>query len=45
MYMYTVTKFSLLISFEARLLLNFKGVEYKTEWLHGPDIAPTFKSL
>jgi hypothetical protein len=29
----------------ARLLLNFKGIDYRTEWLHGPDIEPTLASL
>lgn len=29
----------------ARLVLNFKGIPYKTEWLEYPDIAPTFKSF
>ncbi|KAL8747481.1 MAG: hypothetical protein Q9190_000648 [Brigantiaea leucoxantha] len=28
----------------ARLLLNFKGIDYKTVWLEYPDIAPTFQS-
>jgi hypothetical protein len=42
---YTITYLSLLMCYEARLLLNYKGIEYKTEWLHGLDIEPTFKSL
>ena len=29
----------------ARLVLNFKGIPYKTEWLEYPDIAPTLKSF
>ena len=29
----------------ARLILNLKGIPYKTEWLEYPDIAPTLKSL
>lgn len=29
----------------ARLVLNLKGIPYKTEWLEYPDIAPTFKSF
>ena len=29
----------------ARLVLNFKGIPYKTEWLEYPDIAPTLKPL
>lgn len=29
----------------ARLILNFKGIPYKTEWLEYPDIAPTLKSF
>ena len=29
----------------ARLLLNLKGIPYKTEWLEYPDIAPTLKSF
>ena len=29
----------------ARLLLNFKGIPYKTEWIEYPDLAPTFKSF
>ena len=32
-------------SFPARLVLNLKGIPYKTEWLEYPDIGPTFKSL
>lgn len=27
----------------ARLVLNFKDIPYKTEWLEYPDIAPTLK--
>lgn len=27
----------------ARLILNLKGIPYKTEWLEYPDIAPTLK--
>ncbi|KAL7801847.1 hypothetical protein V8C43DRAFT_301814 [Trichoderma afarasin] len=30
---------------KTRLLLNFKKIDYKTEWLHGPDIAPTLRSF
>ena len=29
----------------ARLVLNFKGIPYKTEWIEYPDLAPTFKSF
>lgn len=29
----------------ARLVLNLKGIPYKTEWLEYPDIAPTLKQL
>lgn len=29
----------------ARLTLNFKGIDYKTEWVEYPDIAEKFKSL
>ena len=29
----------------ARLILNLKGIPYKTVWLEYPDIAPTLKSL
>lgn len=29
----------------ARLVLNVKGIPYKTEWLEYPDLAPTFKSF
>ncbi|KAL9129570.1 MAG: hypothetical protein Q9175_007261, partial [Cornicularia normoerica] len=28
-----------------RLVLNLKGIPYKTEWLEYPDIAPTLKSF
>jgi len=28
-----------------RLALNFKGIDYKTEWLEYPDIAAKFKSF
>ena len=31
--------------FIARLVLNFKGIPYKTEWLEYPDIAPAFKTF
>ena len=30
---------------EARLVLNFKGLDYKTTWVEAPDIAPTLQSL
>ncbi|KAI5456499.1 hypothetical protein BGZ63DRAFT_475764 [Mariannaea sp. PMI_226] len=30
---------------KTRLLLNFKDIDYRTEWLHGPDIEPTLASL
>jgi hypothetical protein len=29
----------------ARLLLNYKGIPYKTEWIEYPDVEPKFKSL
>ena len=29
----------------ARLVLNLKGIPYKTEWLEYPELAPTFKSF
>ena len=29
----------------ARLALNYKNIDYKTEWLEYPDIAPTLKDL
>lgn len=29
----------------ARLILNFKGIDYKTEWVEFPDIEPKMKSL
>ena len=32
-------------TFPARLILNLKGIPYKTEWLEYPDIAPTLKSF
>lgn len=32
-------------TFPARLILNLKGIPYKTEWLEYPDIAPTLKAL
>jgi hypothetical protein len=28
----------------ARLALNFKGIEYDTEWLEYPNIAPVLKA-
>ena len=37
--------FSYLICLTARMLLNFKGIDYKTEWVDGPDIGPTCESL
>ena len=30
---------------KTRLLLNYKGIPYKTTWLEYPDIAPRFQSL
>ncbi|KAB8297793.1 hypothetical protein EYC80_001592 [Monilinia laxa] len=30
---------------KTRLLLNYKGIPYKTIWIEYPDITPTFKSL
>ncbi|CAF9921931.1 MAG: hypothetical protein ALECFALPRED_001977 [Alectoria fallacina] len=30
---------------KTRLVLNLKGIPYKTEWLEYPDIAPTLKQL
>jgi len=29
----------------ARLLLNYKDLPYKTEWVEYPDVAPKFKGL
>lgn len=29
----------------ARLILNFKGVDYKTEWVEFPDVEPKMKAL
>ncbi|KAF2691352.1 glutathione S-transferas-like protein [Lentithecium fluviatile CBS 122367] len=30
---------------KTRMVLNYKGIVYKTEWVEYPDIAPTFKAL
>ncbi|KAK5141931.1 hypothetical protein LTR04_002392, partial [Oleoguttula sp. CCFEE 6159] len=30
---------------KARMALNYKKLDYKTEWLEYPDVAPTLKSL
>jgi len=30
---------------KARISLNFKGIDYETQWLEYPDVAPTLKSL
>lgn len=30
---------------EARLVLNYKGIDYKTEFIEYPDIASRFKEL
>ncbi|KAG8624244.1 hypothetical protein KVT40_007311 [Elsinoe batatas] len=30
---------------KTRMILNFKGIDYKTEWVEYPDIAPKFKSF
>jgi len=27
------------------MALNYKGVDYNTEWVEYPDIAPKFKEL
>ncbi|CZT21157.1 related to putative glutathione S-transferase [Ramularia collo-cygni] len=29
---------------KARLVLNYKNLPYKTQWIEYPDVAPTFKS-
>jgi hypothetical protein len=29
----------------ARLILNYKGIDYKTEWVEFPDVEPKMKSL
>ena len=30
---------------KARMVLNFKGIPYTTEWVEYPDLAPKFKAL
>ncbi|KAL7930689.1 hypothetical protein V8C35DRAFT_132466 [Trichoderma chlorosporum] len=30
---------------KVRLLLNFKNINYETQWVHGPDIKPTLEKL
>ncbi|KAJ4323073.1 hypothetical protein N0V94_002097 [Neodidymelliopsis sp. IMI 364377] len=30
---------------KTRLVLNFKGIDYKTEWVEFPDVEPKMKSL
>lgn len=30
---------------KTRLALNYKGVEYQTDWIEYPDLEPTFKSF
>jgi len=30
---------------KTRLALNYKGIDYETEWVEYPDLAPTFKSF
>jgi hypothetical protein len=30
---------------KTRLILNFKGIDYKTEWVEFPDVEPKMKSL
>ncbi|KAF2651933.1 hypothetical protein K491DRAFT_75327 [Lophiostoma macrostomum CBS 122681] len=30
---------------KTRLALNFKGIDYRTEWVEYPDLEPVFKSL
>ncbi|CAI6341388.1 unnamed protein product [Periconia digitata] len=30
---------------KTRMILNYKGIDYKTEWVEYPDLAPTFKSF
>ncbi|KAH7080389.1 glutathione S-transferas-like protein [Paraphoma chrysanthemicola] len=30
---------------KTRLVLNYKNIDYKTEWVEYPDLAPYFKSL
>ncbi|KAG8885421.1 hypothetical protein FRB97_001144 [Tulasnella sp. 331] len=32
-------------TWKARLILNYKSIPYRTEWVSFPDIEPTFKSL
>jgi hypothetical protein len=29
----------------ARLILNYKGIEYDTEWVEYPDVEPRLRSL
>lgn len=33
------------LSLIARMILNFKGLDYETQWVEYPDIAPTMKAL
>jgi len=33
------------LTLKARLALNFKGIEYETEWVEYPDVEPKLKSL
>lgn len=45
-YLPSTSFFSMLTNtFIARLVLNFKGLDYKTEWVEYPDVAPKFKEL
>lgn len=36
---------SVVLMTTARMILNYKDIDYKTEWIEYPDLAPTFKSL
>ncbi|KAF2472248.1 uncharacterized protein BDR25DRAFT_333615 [Lindgomyces ingoldianus] len=34
-----------MLMWKARMILNYKGIDYETEWVEYPDLAPTFKSF
>lgn len=40
-YIFSQIVHAILLTFLARLVLNFKGIDYKTTWVEYPDIEAT----
>jgi hypothetical protein len=41
----TLSKYIRVLMLEARFALNYKRIEYKTEWVEYPDVEDLWKSL